>query len=127
MKKLAKISRATLEIKQYGMLNFWIYVDYEEGSSQGIGGIPLDRWDEDKQDRVGTAHGCEIIRRLLLALNVDDFSQMKGKLIWVHGDGDGQSFHPTGIEALKVDNPRSEPVVFWSIIDEMCLHMRGSK
>jgi len=43
-KKLAKISKATLEIKERGILSFWIFVDYEEGCSQGVGGFALDEW-----------------------------------------------------------------------------------
>ena len=30
-KKLAKITSAKLEIKDRGILNFWIFVEYEEG------------------------------------------------------------------------------------------------
>ena len=55
-KKLAKITKAHLEIQERGILNFWIFVDYEEdGFSQGVGGIALDTWDEVKRKRVGTA------------------------------------------------------------------------
>ena len=79
-KKLAKIRKAGLEIKERGILNFWIFVDYEEGCSQGIGGMALDEYDKEKEERVGTAYGCEMIRRLLLELNVDDFSEMSGEI-----------------------------------------------
>jgi hypothetical protein len=120
-RKLAKISKATLEIKERGILNFWIYVDYEEGCSQGVGGIALDDWDKSKDSRVGTAYGCELIRRLLLSLNVDDFSEMKGKMIWVIGEGDGLSFIPKGIQALNVDKYGTDPVIFEEIRKEFIL------
>lgn len=119
MKKLAKISIASLEIKDRGILNFWINVDYEEGCSQGVGGIALDEYDKEKEERVGTAYGCEVIRRLLLALDVNDFSEMKGKVIWVVGEGSGLSFRPTGIQPLKVDNKDAKPVIFSDILKEM--------
>jgi hypothetical protein len=38
IKKLARVSSASLEIKERGVLNFWVHVDYEEGCSQGVGG-----------------------------------------------------------------------------------------
>ena len=57
-KQLAKVTSASLEIQERGILNFWIYVDYEEGCSQGIGGIALDEWDANKKRRIGTAYGC---------------------------------------------------------------------
>jgi hypothetical protein len=117
-KQLAKISKAKLEIQERGMLNFLIYVDYEDCGSQGIGGICLDEYDKEKEERVGTAYGCEMIRRLLLELQVDDFSEMNGKHIWVHGEGSGLSFKPKGISALKSDNSKTKPVIFEEIANE---------
>ena len=114
-KKLAKITKAKLEIKERGILNFWIHVDYEEGCSQGIGGICLDTYDKITDSRIGTAYGCEIIRRLLLELNVDDFSEMQNKYIWVLGTGNDWDFKPKGIKSLNVDNIKTldkEGVIF---------------
>lgn len=118
MKKLAKISKASLEIKERGILNFWIYVDYEDGLSQGVGGIALDSYNEDKNERVGTAYGCEMIRRLLIEFNVNDFSEMKDKHAYVLGEGDGFRFTPTGIQSLKTDNPTTKPVIFADVANE---------
>jgi hypothetical protein len=117
-KKLAKITKAHLEIQERHILNFWIFVDYEEGSSQGIGGICLDAFDDVKKKRVGSAYGCEMIRRLLLTLKVDDFSQMKGKMIWVYGEGEFLSFKPTGLSLLSVDDPKTQPLIFSDVVAE---------
>lgn len=117
-KKLAKITNASLEIQERGILNFWIHVDYEEGCSQGVGGIALDDFDKIKDTRVGTAFGCELIRRILLELHVDDFSEMKNKIIWVYGDGEGFSFTPRGISSLYVNNMNSKPVIFSEVLSE---------
>ena len=116
MKKLAKITKASLEIKERGILNFWIHVDYEDGCSQGVGGLVLDEWDEEKKRRVGTAYGCEMIRQLLLVTNTNDFSEMKGKMIWVIGEGDGLSFTPKGIQALMVDCGSHDKIVMFDDI-----------
>lgn len=116
-KQLAKIKSAGLEIKERGILNFWIIVDYEDGGSQGIGGIALDTYDENKKKRVGTAYGCEVIRRLLLALGVNDFSEMKGQIIWVLGERAGCSFKPKGIKRLEI-NGGGDAVVFNEIAAE---------
>jgi len=119
IKKLAKISKASLEMKERGILNFWIYVDYEEGCSQGVGGIVLDTYDKNKECRVGTAYGCEVIRQLLLALDVNDFSEMKGKHVWVLGEGETLDFKPKGIQPLYVDNKsKNKPVIFEEILKE---------
>ena len=122
-KKLAKIRKAKLEILERGILNFWINVDYESGSSQGVGGLALDSWCHTKKKRVGSAYGCELIRRLLLELEVDDFSEMAGKYIWVLGDGEGLSFKPKGIQRLMVDGGvfGRDPVLFDEIAAEFGL------
>lgn len=117
-KQLAKITSAGLEIKERGILNFWIFVDYEEGCSQGIGGIALDSFNKEKKERRGTAYGCEMIRRTLIALDVNDFSEMKGKIVWVYGEGEGFSFKPKGIGQLNVIG-KKEPVMFDDVFAEM--------
>lgn len=119
-KQLAKITGANLEIKERGILNFWIYVDYEDGCCQGIGGIALDEFCKEKNRRIGTAYGCEVIRRVLLALDVNDFSEMKGKHIWVYGEGVGLSFKAKGIQRLKTDGG-DIPVIFDDIAKEFGL------
>lgn len=118
-KKLAKIRKASLEIQERGILTFWLHVDYEDGCSQGVGGIALDGWSENKRAREGSAFGCEMIRQVLLCLGVDDFSQMKGKMIWVLGEGEGLGFTPRGIQALRVDNTEQPRVVWKDVAESM--------
>lgn len=116
-KKLAKITKAQLQIMERGILMFYIFVDYEDGCSQGVGGFCLDDWSEDKKSRIGTAFGCEMIRMLLLTMAVDDFSEMKGKHIYVIGEGDGLSFEPKGIARLRVDGGGSD-LIFADVLAE---------
>ena len=116
-KQLARITKASLEIQERGILNFWIHVAYEEGGSQGIGGITLDQYDKDLQKRIGTAYGCEMIRQVLLVLEVDDFSEMKDKDIFVLGTGPGLSFQPKGIQVLSADGGLK--VIFSDIAEQM--------
>jgi hypothetical protein len=117
-RKLAKITGAKLELQERGILNFWIFVDYEDGFAQGIGGIALDQFDKSKDRRVGTAYGCEMIRRILETLSVNDFSEMKGQIIWVHGNGSGFSFNPKGIEPLSVSGTRQPALIFEDVLNE---------
>lgn len=118
-KKLAKITKAHLEIQERGILNFWIFVDYEEdGFSQGVGGIALDAWDEVKRKRVGSAFGAEVIRQLLICIGVNDFSEMKGKYIWVIGEGEGMQFTPKGVQSLNTEKSKGMRVVWEDILKE---------
>ena len=119
VKNLAKITKAKLEIRERGILNFWIFVDYEGSGSQAVGGFALDDWNEETRQREGSAAGCEMIRRLLLELQVDDFSEMKGKYIWLLGEGEGLSFTPKGIQRLWVDGGNnSKPLIFQEVFDQ---------
>jgi hypothetical protein len=118
-KKLAKVESANLEIQERDILNFWIHVKYEDFGCQGIGGYALDTYDEKIKDRVGTAYGCEMIRQLLKLFGVNDFSEMKGKYIWVLGEGDGLGFKPLGLQMLNVDskNDKERKVVFAEVVE----------
>ena len=107
-RKLAKITSARLEIQDRHILSFWIFVDYEEMGCQGVGGMALDSYCEDRKGRVGTTYGCEMIRRLLMLLGVNELSEAKGKMVWVLGEGPGFSFKPLGLETLRVDSKKGE-------------------
>ena len=60
-----------------------------------------------------------MIRRLLETLNVNDFSEMKDQIIWVHGEGEGLGFKPKGIEPLKVSGLNKEPLIFDDVFNEL--------
>jgi len=49
MKQLAKITSAKLSIQERGILTFWIFVEYECGGGQGLGGLALDEYDKELQ------------------------------------------------------------------------------
>ena len=117
-RQLAKITSARLEIKERGILNFWIYVDYEDGCSQGIGCIALDEYNKESKSRVGTAYCCEMIKQLLITLDVNEFSEMANKMVWVYGEGSGLSFKPNGIGLLKVDYKTQKPLMFQDVYDK---------
>ena len=113
--KLAKITKAGL-VMERGIMSFAIWVDYEDGSSQCVGGYALDAYSKIKQTRVGTEYGCEIIRRLLTELGVNDFHEMVDKKVWVIIDSDRDVI---GIRSLFVDSGnRSNGVMFKQIGDE---------
>lgn len=118
-KLLAKITEAGLNIKDHGILTFDISVDYEDGMSQVIGGLALDDYSVDKQIRVGTRYGCEMIRRILITLDVNDFSELVGHIIWVYGTGyDEGNFSPEGVGMLSINNIHNTPLIFDDVREE---------
>ena len=120
IKKLARVSKAGFEIQERGILNFWVFVDYEEGCSQGVGGITLDEWNEEKREREGTTYGCEMIRQLLLFFGVNNLTEIKkDTMVYVLGKGDGFGFQPKGFEHLNVLRGNlPERIVFEEIAKE---------
>lgn len=118
-KKLAIIEKAKLELIDSGILSFSISVKYEDGLCQMIGGLALDSFDKSKDRRVGTAYGCEMIRRLLSEFAVDDFSEMKGAHVWVYGiERSGLIFGVHGIGRLSVDGGGDSRLMFKEVADE---------
>lgn len=113
IKKLAKITSAGLNI-DLNRLTYSIHVNYEDGFSQDIGYIVLDQYNKNTKTREGTAFGCELIRQLLLTMEVNDFHEMVDKYIWVLGEGDGLMFKPLGIERLYIDS-KKEPLIFTDV------------
>ena len=118
-KQLAKVTSASLSIQDRGVLTFWIFVDYEEGCSQGVGGVYLDTYDEGKKCRVGTAGGMEVIRQILLAFRIDDLHELKGRHIWVLGEGEDSSFTPKGVQPINTDNSEAKPIIWAEIFSDM--------
>jgi len=102
IKKLAKINNFQLTIKERGVLMFNLHVSYEDSLSQDIGALCLDEYNKETKKIIGTAYGCEMIRQLMLTLDVEDFNDAKNKIIWVVGEGDGFQFKPKGIQTLYV-------------------------
>jgi len=119
MLKLAKVESASFEIKERGILNFWVHVAYEDGCNQGVGGLALDTWNKDLNRRVGTAYGCEMIRQLLLFFGVNNLTEAKGQVVYVVGEGEGLSFRPTGLKHLRVlKDKRPEYICFNEILEQ---------
>lgn len=102
-KVLAKIRNAVVEIEDHSILTCWVTVDYEDGGTQGIGGYELDSYDKAQKKRVGTAYGCEVIRRHLEVFGVHNFDALKGRMVWVTGEGSGFSFRPYRFESLNTE------------------------
>jgi len=59
-----------------------------------------------------------MIRRILTEFDVNDFYELRGKHIWVYGEGEGFGFTPKGVSALHTDNKNSKPVMFEEVLTE---------
>ena len=82
-RRLAKIESTDLAFHNGSILTAYLHVNYGGGLAQGIGGYSLDRYDRATQRRIGTAYGCEFIRRILLACGVERWEDLPGRTIYV--------------------------------------------
>ena len=81
----ALIRSTMLGINDRGNLTFLLILDYGD-SEQAAGTYSLDEWLGDKEadppfDRRGCKFGAELIRRILWTLEVDNWEDLRGKLI----------------------------------------------
>lgn len=83
--KNAKISGTMLGYEDHGILTCMISLDYG-GGGQGFGGYGLDAPRKENGKfigRFGTAYGMEFIARILKAVGVDKWEDLKGKHVRV--------------------------------------------
>lgn len=118
-RELAKITSTFLGIEDHGILTAYLYVDYEGGSSQGIGGYALDEPQRDADDkflgRFGTAEGMQWVAAVIRVTGAKSWEDVHGRMIYVIRDGDNKwNGKPIGIQALGFGG-ESEPFMFGSI------------
>lgn len=87
-RRLAKIDDTMLGYEDHGIVTFALFVDYEDGGYQGIGTYCISDPDVDPDRKRatiqrGTAYGMEMIIRILDAVGVRTWEELKGKYIWV--------------------------------------------
>jgi hypothetical protein len=111
-KQLAKIKDARLSMDRNTFLTFWITLNYEGAGHQGFGGYCLDAYDDEKERRVGTAAGCEIIRQLLDMFKVNDFREMKGRIVYAIRE-EGWNSKVVGIEIPEFDGGGKFSIAEW--------------
>lgn len=125
-KKLAKITRCDFSFRDTNkILILNIDVDYDEFGSQNICGLVLDNYNEDKRERVETAFGCELIRRIIDTFNCDNLKDIIGKVIYVLGEVDGLRFKPKGFKRPSFDNGKK--IIYDDILKEFTNAKTNSK
>ena len=78
----ARISDAYIRLDRNEFLTAWLMLDFG-GSTQGFGGYAFDTYDKEEDLRIGTAWGCEYIRRILTTLGVSDWDKLNGLAVRV--------------------------------------------
>jgi hypothetical protein len=107
VEQIAKIRSVKLGWEDHGIFTCMVDLDYG-GSGQGAGGYCLDEprhADGEFIGRFGTAFGMQWIIRLMRAVGVEDFSQIKGKTVIALRDerDDGYNAKVVGLKPLPFE------------------------
>ena len=84
----AKIVNTSLGVEDHGIFTCCLTLE-GAGWGCGFGGYALDTWDGTKRERVGTAIGFNAIIKLMKTLDVENWEELKGKLVRVETEGWG--------------------------------------
>ena len=93
--QLCNVKSVTTNYQDRKILILDVNVELVDGGGLSVFNVVLDTYDKDKQKRVGTAYGCEMIRQTLQFFGVNDPSEIKNykcyllthkESIWNAGD-----------------------------------------
>ena len=85
----AQITDTQLGYAESGVFTFWLVLDLQDGGGVSIGGYAMDEYDKIMKDRIGTAYGMNLIKRILEVVGVRTWEDLKGKYIRVESGGLG--------------------------------------
>ena len=99
----AKITDTKLGcLNDRGIFTFWIMLDYGS-TGQGFGGICLDNYNKQTQQRYHSNLTGEIISGILVALELDSWEDLKGKYVRVQRTDEGLNGTVVGIGHIVKD------------------------
>jgi|TARA_Y100000310_G_scaffold90528_3_gene87846 hypothetical protein len=113
VKELGKISDAWFGFNDRGMLDCWVMIDYEEGCSQGFGGICLDTYNKETEEREGSAFGCDYLVQLMTIFKVDRIEKLRGKYCYALKD-DGINGLIRGLQSMRDEGSKT------FLVSELC-------
>lgn len=77
----AQIKSTKLGFISNGIFDFTLVLEIQGGSGVSFGGWAIDQYDKEKDRRVGTSYGMNMIMRILEVVGVDTWEELKGKYI----------------------------------------------
>lgn len=96
MIKNAKISKTMLGKEGHGIFTFFIFLDFDNGCSCGVGGYSLDEYDQDLGIRICKEKSMELISQILAVVGVDCWEELTGKYIRFEDEGFGKTIKKIG-------------------------------
>ena len=83
----AQIINVSLGYEDHGILTFGLSLNIADGTCCTFGGYALDEYDEETKKRYCPAYSMELITRIMKAVGVSRWEDLKGKYIRVVSNG----------------------------------------
>lgn len=99
-RELGKITKASVEFEDHGILSFMLHFSFK-GSAQGFGGVSLDNWSKQHNRRIGTAAGLDLMIQLMKLFEVSRFEDIAGKHAYALRDNNEWNASITGVERTE--------------------------
>ena len=110
--ELGRVENTMLGVEDHGIFMTYLYLDYA-GSSQGAGGYALDKYNKEKQRRVGSAYGLDWIMRTLEVAGVYKWEDLKGVYLYALKED-----HWGMVKGLVNANDKSKVFIFEDLAKE---------
>ena len=95
-KQIGKIKSVQIGVEDHGIMV--MNIDFDFGGSGQVYQVVLDTYDKEKDSRIGTVFGCELLRRICNLFTVDDINDMVGQTAYALYDSDEYGGFISGIE-----------------------------
>ena len=83
----AQITKVSLGYEDHGILTFGLSLNIADGTCCTFGGYALDEYDKKTKKRYCPAYSMELITRIMKAVGVSRWEDLKGKYIRVVSNG----------------------------------------
>lgn len=92
----AQINTSRLGFISNGIFSFCLTLTIQGGGAVNIGGYVMDSYDKEKEKRIGTAYGMDLVMRILEVVGVKTWEELEGKYIRINNVRLGDSVTKIG-------------------------------
>lgn len=96
MIKNARITSTMLGREDHGVMTFMLYIEFDSGTSCGVGGYVLNEYDPKAKTRIFKPESMEVISKILDVVGVSSWEELPGKYIRFEDGGWGSMITKIG-------------------------------
>lgn len=96
MLKNARIKSTMLGREDHGIMTFMIYIEFDKGTTCGLGGWALDEYNPTTKTRLFKIESMELLSKILDVVGVERWEDLPGKYIRFEDRGWGSTIDKIG-------------------------------